>query len=179
MQCIVQEKLLAKESSEKLTRALKHNLQTYQDPVFVTCDTKYYKRRDSKKRKGPGKVISVNDWQVLIKHGSTYARYHPLHIILTDTTDKGVHENRTPWSNLKEKKTMFWIRHMRIVVTAVTTTLVTTVIAMKKIFPLNKLMIKIYRIIDWILNICWWLVSCWSSYTEIIIKSWKPNYSTW
>lgn len=61
MQCIVQEKLLAKESSEKLTRALKHNLQTYQDPVFVTCDTKYYKRRDSKKRKGPGKVISVND----------------------------------------------------------------------------------------------------------------------
>ena len=37
---------------------------------------------------------------------------------------------------------------MRIVVTAVTTTLVTTVIAMKKIFLLNKLMIKIYRIID-------------------------------
>ena len=26
-----------------------------------------------------------------------------MHIILTDTTDKEVHENKTSWSNLKEK----------------------------------------------------------------------------
>ena len=50
---------VASESSEKLTRALKHNLWTYQDAIFVTGDTVYYKRRESRKWKGPGKVIDV------------------------------------------------------------------------------------------------------------------------
>ena len=91
------------ESSEKLIRALKHNLRTYQDAIFVTGDTVYYKRRDSKKWKGQGKVIGVDSQQTLIKHGSTYVRSNPSHVILKDTTDKGVHENRRSCSDLKEK----------------------------------------------------------------------------
>ena len=93
---------MASESSEKLTRALKRNLRTYQDAIFVTGDTMYYKR-DSKKSKGPGKVIVVDGQQILIKHGSTYVRCHPSHVILKDATDKGVHENRRQCSDLKEK----------------------------------------------------------------------------
>ena len=91
------------ESSEKLTRALEHNLRTYQNGIFVTGDTVYYKRRDSKKWKGPGKFIGVDGQQILIKHGSTYVRSNPSHVILKDTTDKGVHENRRSCSDLKEK----------------------------------------------------------------------------
>ena len=47
---------VASESSEKLTRALKHNLWTYQDAIFVTGDTVYYKRRESRKWKGQVKL---------------------------------------------------------------------------------------------------------------------------
>ena len=50
---------VASESSEQLTRTLKHNLRIYQDAIFVTGDAVYYIRRDSKKWKGPGKVIGV------------------------------------------------------------------------------------------------------------------------
>ena len=95
---------VASESSEKLTRALKHNLWTYQDAIFVTGDTVYYKRRESRKWKGPGKVIDVDCKQILIEHGSIYVRYHPSHVILKDSTNKGADENRRSCSDLKEKK---------------------------------------------------------------------------
>ena len=94
----VRKAFAASEGSEKLTRAPKHNLWTYQDAIIVTGDTVYYKR--------PGKVIGVDGQQILIKHGSTYVRCHPSHVILKDTTDKGVHENRRSCSDLKEKTTI-------------------------------------------------------------------------
>ena len=75
----------------------------HQDGIFVTSDTVYYKRRDSKKWKGPGKVIGVDGQQILIKYGNTYVRCHPSHVILKDTIDKGVYENRKSCSDLKEK----------------------------------------------------------------------------
>jgi hypothetical protein len=43
------------ESSEKLKRALSHNIRTSGDQQFVTGDRVYYKRLDSRKWKGPGK----------------------------------------------------------------------------------------------------------------------------
>ena len=101
--CSARKAFVANESSEKLNRAFKHNLRTYQDAIFATGDTVYYKRRDSKKWKGPGKVIGVDDQQILIKHGSTYVRCHPSHAILRDITEKGVPENRKSYSDLKEK----------------------------------------------------------------------------
>ena len=45
------------------------------------------KERNSNKWKGQGKVISVDGQKILIKHGSTYVRCHPSHVILKDTTD--------------------------------------------------------------------------------------------
>ena len=72
------------ESSEKISRALCHNLRSYKDDVFVTGDSVYYKRNDSKRWKGPGKVIGVDGQQILVKHGSTYIRCHPSHVTLKD-----------------------------------------------------------------------------------------------
>ena len=72
------------ESSEKISRSLCHNLRSYKDVVFVTGDSVYYKRNDSKRWKGPGKVIGVDGQQILVKHGSTYIRCHPSHVTLKD-----------------------------------------------------------------------------------------------
>ena len=53
------------ESSEKISRALRHNLRSYRDDIFTTGNV-YYKRNDSKRWKGPGKVIGANDQQILV-----------------------------------------------------------------------------------------------------------------
>ena len=71
-------------SSEKISRALKHNLRLYKDVIFTTGDGVYYKRNNSKRWKGPGKVIGVDAQQILVKHGSFYVRCHSSHVILKD-----------------------------------------------------------------------------------------------
>ena len=72
------------ESSENISRALCHNLRSYKDAVFVTGDSVYYKRNDSKRWKEHGKVIGVDGQQILVKHGNTYIRCHPPHVTLKD-----------------------------------------------------------------------------------------------
>ena len=72
------------ESSEKISRAFRHNLRSYKDAIFTTGDDVYYKKNDSKRWKGPGKVIGVGGQQILVKHGSFYVRCHPSHVILKD-----------------------------------------------------------------------------------------------
>ena len=72
------------ESSEKILRAFRHNLRSYKDAIFTTGDDVYYKKNDSKRWKGPGKVIGVDGQQILVKHGSFYVRCHPSHVILKD-----------------------------------------------------------------------------------------------
>ena len=52
------------ESKEKIKRALRHNIRTSNDQKFVTGDIVYYKRNDSKKWKGPAKVLGTDSQQV-------------------------------------------------------------------------------------------------------------------
>ena len=70
------------ENSEKIKRALRHNMTSSSQTKYFTGDSVYYKRADSRKWKGPGKVIGQDGQQVLIKHGGTYVRVHPCRIIL-------------------------------------------------------------------------------------------------
>ena len=72
------------ESSEKISRALRHNLGSCKDTIFTTGDDVYYKRNNRKRWKGPGTVIGEDGQQILVKHGSFYVRYHPSHVILKD-----------------------------------------------------------------------------------------------
>ena len=70
------------ENSEKIKRALRHNMNSKNQTKFITGDSVYYKRVDSRKWKGPGKVIGQDGQQVLIKHGGVYVRVHPCRIML-------------------------------------------------------------------------------------------------
>ena len=64
------------ESSERIKRALKHNIRTSVHNKFFSGDLVYYKRTDTRKWKGPGRVIGMESSNVLIKHGSHYVRVH-------------------------------------------------------------------------------------------------------
>ena len=72
------------ENSDKIRRALSHNTRNFNDVRYVTGDSVFYKRKDSKEWKGPGKVIGQDGQQVLVKHGSTYVRVHPCRLTLQD-----------------------------------------------------------------------------------------------
>ena len=65
------------ESSEKLRRALRHQIRPSLAQKYSNGDRVYYKRNESTKWMGPGTVIGWESKQVLVKHGGTYVRVHP------------------------------------------------------------------------------------------------------
>ena len=65
------------ESSEKLQRALRHQIRSNDSENFDTGDMVYFKRPNIERWMGPGTVIGRENKQVLIKHGGTYVRVHP------------------------------------------------------------------------------------------------------
>ena len=81
------------ERSERLRRALRTSTRTYSDQVIVNGDKVYYKRKDSKRWKGPAFVLGKDGQQVLVKHGGYYIRVHPCRVKLAreqpDTTHQG------------------------------------------------------------------------------------------
>ena len=73
---------LASESSEKLRRALRHNIRTSGDIKYVTGDKVYYKRAAETRWRGPAVFLGQDGQQVLVKHGGTYVRVHPCRLNL-------------------------------------------------------------------------------------------------
>jgi hypothetical protein len=67
------------ESSERISRALNHNVRTYNDVKYHNGDTVYFKRAKEKKWRGPAKVLGQDGQQVLLKYGGYYTRSHPSH----------------------------------------------------------------------------------------------------
>ena len=65
------------ESSEKLRRALRHQIRPSLAQKYDNGDRVYYKRNESTMWMGPGTVIGWESKQVLVKHGGTYVRVHP------------------------------------------------------------------------------------------------------
>ena len=70
------------ENSEKIRRALRHNIRTSNDNIFVTGVSVYYKRASARRRRRPAKVLAKDGQQVLVKHSSTYFRCHPYRLSL-------------------------------------------------------------------------------------------------
>lgn len=68
------------ESAERVKRALRHQLRAM-DTVFEKGDEVYFKREDSKKWHGPGRVIAQDGKVVFVRHGSGYIRVHPCRLI--------------------------------------------------------------------------------------------------
>ena len=76
------ETFIKSESSERLKRALRHNIRSSGDVKYFCGDKVYYKRANDKKWKGPGTVLGQDGQQILVKHGSVYIRVHPCRICL-------------------------------------------------------------------------------------------------
>ena len=76
------EAFIKAESSERIKRALKHNVRPSKNNKFFAGDLVYFKRKDTRKWKGPGKVIGSDSSNVLIKHGSHYVRVHACRVML-------------------------------------------------------------------------------------------------
>ena len=70
------------EASERLKRAIKHNIRPSANNKFSIGDQVIYKRNDSKKWKGLGKVIGYESSNILIKHGAHYVRVHACRVML-------------------------------------------------------------------------------------------------
>ena len=70
------------ESSERIKRALVHNIRAGSDNKFFVGDIVFYKRNDSRRVKGPGKVFGHESSTILIKHGPNYMRVHACRVLL-------------------------------------------------------------------------------------------------
>ena len=73
------------ENSEKIRRSLVHNVRTSSEIKYITGDDVLYKRDDSVKWHGPGKVIGQLGQQVFVKHGAFYVRVHPCRLQLSSS----------------------------------------------------------------------------------------------
>ena len=77
-----QEAFIKSENSEKIRRALRHNIRILDDNIFVTGDSVYYKRASDRRWRGQAKDLEKDGQQVLVKHGDTYVRCHPCRLSL-------------------------------------------------------------------------------------------------
>ena len=79
-----QEAFIKSENSEKIRRALRHNISISDDNIFVTGDSVYCKRASDRRWRGQAKDLGKDGQQVLVlvKHGDTYVRCHPCRLSL-------------------------------------------------------------------------------------------------
>ena len=68
------------ESLEKLRRALHHQVRTGITQSYKNGDV-FYKRNLCDRWLGPGTAIGWEHKQVFVKHGGTYVRVHPSHLV--------------------------------------------------------------------------------------------------
>ena len=76
----VRKAFIESEASDKLRRALLQKTRTATSLVYEVGDLVYYKRNDSKRWRGPGRVIGKDRNQIYVKHGGSYLRVNPCHI---------------------------------------------------------------------------------------------------
>ena len=55
----------------------KYSLQDISDFKYVTGDSVYFKRMNSKEWFGPARVLEQDGQKVLVRNGSTYIKRHP------------------------------------------------------------------------------------------------------
>ena len=72
---------IASESSERIRRALRHNVRSYSDVVYENGDRVYYRRKNFKGWKGPAVVLGKDGQFVLVRHGGAYYRVHPCQLM--------------------------------------------------------------------------------------------------
>ena len=92
------------ENSEKIKRALTHNVRTSGDIRYFNGDTVYYKRKDSREWHGPAVVLGQDGQQVLVKHGEVYMRVHPCRLNPIKKAASGDHTHTDSNQHLNSQK---------------------------------------------------------------------------
>ena len=82
---VARQKYIEAESSEKIRRALRHNVRSYADVKYSNGDRIYYRRKNFKGWKGPATVLGQDGQFVLVRHGRAYFRVHPCQLMKIDT----------------------------------------------------------------------------------------------
>ena len=67
---------LKNESSERIKRAIRHNVRITEISDLHNGDEVYFKRNGEQRWRGPGTVIGKDGKQVLVRHGGVYIRAH-------------------------------------------------------------------------------------------------------
>ena len=70
------ENFIKSESSERIKRALSHNIRSAVEQHFSNGEKVFYKRQESRRWNGPGKVIGQDGKQVMVKNGGDMVRVH-------------------------------------------------------------------------------------------------------
>ena len=76
------------ESSERIRRALRHQVRTYSEEVYVPGDKVYFKRKDFRGWKGPARVLGIERNFALIREGGRYYRCHPCQLMKVDAYEQ-------------------------------------------------------------------------------------------
>ena len=71
-------------ASEKIRRTLRHTVRQSTTLEFTPGDKVYYKRLNSEYSKRPAEVIGKDNHQVIVKHGGSLTRVHPVSLSLPD-----------------------------------------------------------------------------------------------
>ena len=79
---------IAAENSERIRRALRHQVRTFSDVKYETGDRVYYKRKNVKGWKGPAVVLGQDGKFVLVRHGGAYYRVHPCQLLHVQKMDQ-------------------------------------------------------------------------------------------
>ena len=93
------EAFIESERSERISRALSHNVRTSNNVKYTCGDQVYYKRRNSRQWKGPGVVIGQDGQQIFVRQGSTYVRVSPCSLQLKRSVDLNMQNNDFSNSN--------------------------------------------------------------------------------
>ena len=95
------EAFIQAQNSAKIRRALNSKIRTASERKFVTGDSVYYKRANSRMWHGPAKVIGQEGQIVLVKNQSTWVRVHPCRLIHCSDAEEQL-EDASP-NNLTQK----------------------------------------------------------------------------
>jgi hypothetical protein len=79
-----QQNFIKAESSERIRKALRHQVRTFSEELYETGDKVYFKRKNTKGWKGPAKVLGKEGNFVLIRLGNSFYRCHPCHLMKVD-----------------------------------------------------------------------------------------------
>ena len=75
------ERYIQGESSERIRRALRHNVRTHADESYCNGDKVYHRQKNFKGWKGPGVVLGQDGQYVLVRHGGAFNRVHPCQLM--------------------------------------------------------------------------------------------------